>query len=64
MMTGQPKRRTHNSGRHWTTSLFEALGIATGKIIGQYHRHHRHQKFLSFLRCIDKEVLSELKIHQ
>jgi transposase len=53
---GQPERRTHDYVRHGNTSFFAALDIATGKIIGQCHRQHRHQEFLSFLRRIDKEV--------
>ncbi|MDB6131799.1 MAG: putative transposase [Verrucomicrobiales bacterium] len=60
---GQPERRTHDYVRHGTTSLFAALDIATGKVIGQCHRQHRHQEFLSFLRRIDKEVPAELEIH-
>ncbi|MDB6136138.1 MAG: family transposase [Verrucomicrobiales bacterium] len=60
---GQPERRTHDYVRHGTTSLFAALDIATGKVIRQCHRQHRHQEFLSFLRCIDKEVPAELEIH-
>jgi len=60
---GQPERRTHDYVRHGTTSLFAALDIATGKVIGQCHRQHRHQEFLSFLRRIDKEVPPGLEIH-
>ena len=59
----QPERRTHDYVRHGTTSLFAALDIATGKVIGQCHRQHRHQEFLSFLRRIDREVPAELEIH-
>jgi transposase len=60
---GQAERRTHDYVRHGTTSLFAALDIATGKVIGQCHRQHRHQEFLSFLRRIDKEVPPGLEIH-
>ena len=45
------------------TSLFAALDVATGKVIGACHRRHRHQEFLRFLRRIDAEVPKELSIH-
>lgn len=38
---GVPERRTHDYARHGTTSLFAALDIATGRVIGQLHRRHR-----------------------
>ena len=41
---GLPARRTPNYIRHGTTSLFAALNVATGKVIGQCHRRHRHQE--------------------
>jgi len=63
MKPGQPERRTHDYVRHGTTSLFAALDIATGKVIGQCHRQHRHQEFLAFLKCIDREVPADLEIH-
>lgn len=63
MKPGQPERRTHDYVRHGTTSLFAALDIATGKVIGQCHRQHRHQEFLSFLRRIDREVPAGMEVH-
>jgi transposase len=63
MKPGQPERRTHDYVRHGTTSLFAALDIATGKVIGQCHRQHRHQEFLSFLKRVDREVPAEMEIH-
>ena len=60
---GQPERRTHDYERHGTTSLFAALNIATGKVIGQCHRRHRHQEFLRFLDRIESEVPADLEIH-
>lgn len=63
MRPGQPERRTHDYERHGTTSLFAALNIATGKVIGSCHRRHRHQEFLRFLERIDGEVPPELEIH-
>ena len=63
MKPGQPERRTHDYYRHGTTSLFAALDIATGKVIGKCHRQHRHQEFLRFLAQIDHEIPSHLEIH-
>lgn len=63
LLPGQPERRTHDYHRHGTTSLFAALDIATGKVIGQCHRRHRHQEFLRFLNKIEEEVPSELEVH-
>jgi transposase len=60
---GVPERRTHDYMRHGTTSLFAALDIATGKVIGQLHRRHRSQEFLKFLRTIDASVPTDLDVH-
>ena len=54
---------THDYIRHGTTTLFAALNVATGKVIGKCSKRHRHQEFLAFLRIIDKETPSELDIH-
>ena len=54
---------THDYVRHGTTTLFAALDIATGKVLGQCKRRHRHQEFLQFLRQIDANVPEELDIH-
>jgi transposase len=53
MMPGEAARKTHDYVRHGTTSLFAALDIATGKVIGQHQRRHRHQEVLRFLTTID-----------
>ncbi len=53
MTFGSPERRTHDYRRHGTTSLFAALDVATGKVIGECHRRHRSQEFLQFLETID-----------
>ena len=53
---GVPERRTHDYRRHGTTSLFAALDVATGKVIGECHRRHRSQEFLRFLKTIDANV--------
>jgi transposase len=63
MRPGQAERRTHDYYRHGTTSLFAALDIATGKIIGRCQKQHRHQEFLRFLNQIDQTVPASLEIH-
>jgi transposase len=63
MMFGSPERRTHDYRRHGTTSLFAALDVATGKVIGECHRRHRSQEFLQFLETIEAQVSGELEIH-
>lgn len=60
---GIPERRTHDYMRHGTTTLFAALDIATGEVIGQTHRRHCSAEFLQFLRTIEASVPSELDIH-
>jgi transposase len=63
MMPGLPERRTHDYSRHGTTTLFAALNIATGKVIGELHRRHRSREFLQFLRTIDEAVPKKLDVH-
>jgi transposase len=63
MMPGVRGRTTHDYIRYGTTSLFAALDIASGKIIGQHQRRHRHQEFLRFLKTIDKNTPAELDLH-
>jgi transposase len=60
---GIPERRTHDYMRHGTTTLFAALDIATGEVIGQLHRRHRGSEFLKFLRTIDGAAPAELDVH-
>jgi transposase len=49
MSPARTERATHDYTRHGTTSLFAALDVATGKVIGRCHRRHRHQEFIRFL---------------
>jgi transposase len=63
LQPGRPERRTHDYTRHGTTSLFAALDVASGKVIGQLHRRHRAVEFRQFLQRIDQEVPAELDIH-
>jgi len=60
---GIPERRTHDYTRHGTTTLFAALDIATGEVIGELHRRHRSREFLQFLRTIEANVPSSLDVH-
>jgi transposase len=54
---------THDYKRHGTTTLFAALEVAQGKVIGQCFARHRHQEFLKFLKRLDSEFHVELKLH-
>jgi transposase len=60
---GIPERRTHDYLRHGTTTLFAALDIATGAVIGEVHRRHRSSEFLKFLRTIEANVPPALDVH-
>jgi transposase len=59
------ERATHDYVRHGTTSLFAALDVATGSVIGQCHRRHRHQEFVQFLDHVDAALPREpgMSIH-
>lgn len=63
MRPGQAERRTHDYYRHGTTSLFAALDIATGKVIGRCQPQHRQQEFLRFLDQIERTVPGDQDIH-
>jgi len=63
MRPGQPARRSHDYTRHGTTSLFAALDIATGAVIGKCYDRHRAREFRSFLDEIEKNVPVDLDVH-
>ena len=63
MRAGQLERRTHDYKRHGVTSLFAALDIATGSVLGKCYRRHRSVEFLDFLKKIDGAVPADLDIH-
>jgi transposase len=63
MMPGMPERRTHDYARSGTTTLFAALDVANGTVIGSLHRRHRAIEFKKFLTKIDTEVPPELDVH-
>jgi transposase len=63
MRPGQIERRSHDYQRHGTTSLFAALDIATGRVIGRCYQRHRAVEFRKFLAAVEEAVLAELDIH-
>ena len=63
MMPTHPERRTATYVRHGTTSLFAALDIATGRVIGKLFQRHRAEEFLKFLKEIEKAVPEDLDVH-
>jgi len=63
MRPGQVERRTHDYTRHGTTSLFAALNVATGKVIGEFHQRHRAVEFRKFLDTLEAAVPAALDVH-
>ena len=63
MKKGRAGTMTHDYKRNGTTTLFAALNVLTGVVIGQCLPRHRHQEFLTFLRTIDREVPKALAVH-
>src|SRR5438094_1249135 len=63
MRPGQVERRTHDYVRHGTTSLFAALDVKTGEVIGRCHRRHRAVEFRKFLDAIEAAVPADRAVH-
>jgi transposase len=63
MRPGQAERRSHDYTRHGVTSLFAALELKTGKVLGQIHRRHRSVEFRKFLDALDEAVPGHLDVH-
>ena len=63
MLPTTPARMTHDYVRNGTTSLFAAFDLASGSVIAQPYRRHRHQEFLRFLKVIDAAVPKDLDLH-
>ena len=63
MKQGKPGTITHDYKRHGTTTLFAALNVATGELIGRCFSRHRHEEFLSFLKLINKETPKGKDVH-
>jgi len=60
---GLPERATHDYKRHGTSSLYAALDLGTGKVIGSLHARHRAIEFKQFLQTLDREVPADLDVH-
>jgi transposase len=63
MKKGRCGTMTHDYKRNGTTSLFAAMNVLDGMVIGQCHRQHRHQEWLKFLRLIKSEVPGDKDVH-
>lgn len=63
MLPGTPERATHDYKRHGTSSLYAALDITTGKVIGRLHSRHRAIEFKKFLQTLDREVPAQFDVH-
>ncbi len=63
MKKGRCGTMTHDYKRNGTTSLFAALEVLQGRVIGQCYERHRHQEFLKFLRRLDQEFPGEIRLH-
>jgi transposase len=63
MLPGTPARASHDYVRHGTSSLYAALDLTTGKVIGALHGRHRATEFLAFLKTIDANVPADLDVH-
>lgn len=60
---GIPERQTHDYKRHGTTTLFAALSVIDGTVIGQCMPRHRSREFIRFLDRIDEQIQSDLDLH-
>ena len=60
---GHVKTATHDYKRHGTTSLFAALNILKGKVIGMCRKRHRHEEFIAFLNKIDQAIAGKYEVH-
>jgi transposase/transposase-like protein len=63
MMPGVPERRTYSYVRHGTTSLFAALDVGSGFVIGKCYKRHRAAEFLDFIKQLDAQVPKDLDVH-
>jgi transposase len=63
MKKGRCATMTHDYKRHGTTTLFAALDILEGKVIGRCMQRHRHQEFIRFLNAVEREVAADTAVH-
>lgn len=63
MKKGRAGSMTHDYKRHGTTTLFAALNVATGEVVGECYERHRHDEFLAFLKKLDRQTPKGLLLH-
>lgn len=63
MKPGQPTTRTHDDKRHGTTTLFAALDVLEGKVIGRCMQRHRHQELIRFLNAVEAVIPARKIVH-
>lgn len=63
MKKGRAGTMTHDYKRYGTTTLFAALNVATGEVVGECYDRHRHDEFLGFLKKLDRQTPKELALH-
>ena len=63
MKPGRCETFTHDYKRHGTSTLFAALNVATGEVLGECMARHRHQEFLTFLKKVEKQTDPDLALH-
>jgi transposase len=63
LLPGTPERASHDYKRFGTSSLYAALDLSSGKVIGSLHARHRAIEFKKFLQRLDREVPAELQVH-
>lgn len=60
---GRAETMTHDYKRHGTSTLFAALEVMTGKVIGECKKRHRHQEFLGFLKSVNEQAAKDKELH-
>lgn len=63
MKKGRAGTMTHDYKRHGTTTLFAALNVATGEVVGECYERHRHDEFLAFLKKLYRQAPKDLALH-
>ncbi len=63
MKRGRCGTMTHDYKRHGTSTLFAALNTLTGEVIGQCHKKHRNEEFLSFIKEVNKQTPADQELH-
>jgi transposase len=63
MFPGVPERQTHDYYRHGTTTLFAALNVLSGKVIGDCKDHHKAADYISFLKMVDRKSPKKMILH-